>query len=135
MEGRLVSEVQEEAEAKPAGKATVYPALDTLYFTSSPSELAALIESQVKKSGWDLITPAPAEPNSGEAFQIEATATSGWFGFKDDVAIRVQPVEGALKVDMRSTSRVGLSDIGANSKRIAAFMGELADRGDGRKTP
>jgi uncharacterized protein (DUF1499 family) len=53
---------------------------------------------------------------------IEATATSFWFGFVDDIAIRVRPkAEGGSVVDVRSVSRVGVSDLGANAARIRAF--------------
>lgn len=132
--GRLVSEVQEEAETRPAGKGTVYPPMRTLYFDQSPVELAALAEKLVKRRGWKIVTQAATE-DTGEEIQIEATAESSWFGFKDDVAIRISPVEGGCMVDMRSISRVGLSDLGANAKRVSGFMNELLDRGDGRIAP
>jgi fatty-acyl-CoA synthase len=66
---------------------------------------------------------------------LEATATTGWFGFKDDIAVRIRAVDGATRVDMRSVSRVGLSDLGANARRVSAFMDELADRANGRLEP
>lgn len=135
LQGRLVAEIQEQAEAQETGKGTVYPPLQPLFFSTSPSEVAGLVERIISKKGWSIVTPMPSDPDSGEEFQIEATATSGWFGFKDDVAIRIRPVEGAVRVDMRSVSRVGISDLGANSKRISGFMNELRDRGDGRVSP
>ena len=133
MGGRLVSEVQEEAEAQGEEDETVYPPLQPLYFDQAPTELAAAIEKLMSRSGWSIVTSAPSE--NVETAQLEATATSGWFGFKDDVAVRLTSVEGATRVDMRSTSRVGLSDLGANSKRVHAFMSELQDRADGRLAP
>ena len=57
---------------------------------------------------------------------VEAIAESFWFGFKDDVAIRVRPgAAGGSVVDVRSTSRVGLSDLGANAKRVRALLAEI----------
>lgn len=135
MGGKLVSVAQEEAELKERGKSTVLPKMEPVYFSTQPSELADLATTLIKKRGWDLVTPAPTNPNNGDAFTIEATATSGWFGFKDDVAIRIRPVEGAVRVDMRSISRVGLSDLGANSKRVSGFMYEMQDKGNGRVAP
>lgn len=135
MGGKLVSVAQEEAELKESGKSTVLPKMEPIYFSTQPSELADLATTLIKKRGWDLVTPAPTNPNNGDAFTIEATATSGWFGFKDDVAIRIRPVEGAVRVDMRSISRVGLSDLGANSKRVSGFMYEMQDKGNGRVAP
>ncbi|MEO0550139.1 MAG: DUF1499 domain-containing protein [Pseudomonadota bacterium] len=133
--GRLVAELQEEAEAKEAGKGTVLPAMQPFYFSQAPNEIADLAVDLVDRRGWTLVTEPGTASDLGTELQIEATAVSGWFGFKDDVAIRIRPVEGATRVDMRSTSRVGLSDLGANSKRVAGFMNELQDRGDGRTTP
>ena len=136
MHERLVSEVQEEAEAKPQGKkATVYPTIEPLYFSAEPAAMADLVTRLIKKKSWELVKPAPENIADLDEFQIEATATSGWFGFKDDIAIRIRAVEGAVRVDMRSVSRVGLSDLGANSKRVAGFMNELKDRGNGRLAP
>lgn len=135
MGGRLVSEVQEEAELKKAGKGTVLPKMEPLYFDETPAEMAALAQRLMERRGWDIVTPAPASGDTGEEILLEATATSGWFGFKDDVAVRIRPVEGATRVDMRSISRVGLSDLGANSKRVYGMMMELQDRADGRTAP
>jgi uncharacterized protein (DUF1499 family) len=61
------------------------------------------------------------------AGRIEATATTKWFGFKDDVVLRIAPrgADSAV-VDMRSKSRVGKSDVGANAARIRAYFSALA---------
>ncbi|GAB5455764.1 MAG: hypothetical protein Hens2KO_19930 [Henriciella sp.] len=130
--GRLVSEIQEEAESKEADKGTVYPKMETLYFSQSPQEVAAVAERIMDSKGWDILAPEAIE---GDEVQIEATATSGWFGFKDDVAVRLRATGGATAVDIRSTSRVGLSDLGANSSRVYGLMVELEDRADGRRAP
>lgn len=45
---------------------------------------------------------------------VEAVAETFWFGFKDDVVARV----GDAQIDFRSVSRVGRSDLGANTARI-----------------
>jgi uncharacterized protein (DUF1499 family) len=60
---------------------------------------------------------------------VEATATSTFFRFKDDVVIRVRPDPsggGGSHVHMRSISRVGGSDLGMNAKRIRSFLADLA---------
>ena len=57
-----------------------------------------------------------------EAGRIEATATSRWFGFKDDVVVRIRAAASGSIVDLRSVSRVGIGDVGVNAKRIKAFM-------------
>lgn len=133
--GRLVSELQEEAEQKEAGKGTVYPKMETLYFNQSPAEVAAVAERIIDRRGWDIVFTGETGREMGDELQIDATATSGWFGFKDDIAVRLRPVEGATAVDIRSISRVGLSDLGANSTRVYGLMIELEDRADGRRAP
>jgi uncharacterized protein (DUF1499 family) len=70
--------------------------------------------------GWEIVA---AEPASG---RIEATATTFWFGFKDDIVVRVTPAEGGSRVDVRSVSRVGRSDVGTNAQRIEAYLTRIA---------
>jgi len=57
--------------------------------------------------------------------RVEATATTFWFGFKDDVVVRVVLEGEGSKIDVRSMSRVGRSDIGANTARILAFASQF----------
>ncbi|MBC7505868.1 MAG: DUF1499 domain-containing protein, partial [Sandarakinorhabdus sp.] len=57
--------------------------------------------------------------------RIEATATVPWWGFKDDVVIRLTPAGTGTRVDMRSKSRVGKGDLGVNAKRINDFLDAL----------
>ena len=71
---------------------------------------------------WKIVDDNPAEG------RIEATATTRWFGFKDDVVIRIVPSAGnGSRVDIRSVSRVGLSDVGTNTRRIRAFLKKFAE--------
>ncbi len=57
--------------------------------------------------------------------RIEATATSRVFGFVDDVVIRVRPDPSGTRVDLRSRSRLGRGDLGANAARIRAYARRL----------
>ena len=74
-----------------------------------------------KVRGWDVAVSDPVEG------RLEATATSTFFRFKDDVVLRVKPTEDGTGsvVDMRSVSRMGASDIGVNAKRVRAFLADL----------
>jgi uncharacterized protein (DUF1499 family) len=68
-----------------------------------------------------------AEPETGT---IEAVATTRVFGFQDDIAIRVRPDgAGKSRVDMRSKSRDGRGDIGANAARIRAYVAAVETGG------
>jgi uncharacterized protein (DUF1499 family) len=73
----------------------------------------------VADMGWELVA---SDLNEG---RIEATDTTTWFGFKDDVVIRLVATETGSAVDIRSKSRVGRSDVGVNAKRIRAFLSAL----------
>lgn len=66
--------------------------------------------------GWEVVASVPEEG------RIEATATTFWFGFKDDVVIRIEQSGSGSRLDIRSKSRVGQSDIGANAERIRRFL-------------
>jgi uncharacterized protein (DUF1499 family) len=61
--------------------------------------------------------------------RIEATDTTLWFGFKDDIVIRVTPIHDRSRIDLRSVSRVGKSDLGTNARRIREFLKELKEMG------
>lgn len=124
MGGRPVSEVQEEAEFDPARmeepEDAPYPyAIETLVLEADFNAVAAEIEALMSARGWEIVTANP------EAGLFEATEVSTWFGFKDDIALRLERGETGVRVDMRSVSRVGLSDLGANAKRVDAFLGDL----------
>ena len=88
--------------------------------STTPGEAFRRAQDLIQARGWDLI-----EANAAEG-RLEATATSRWFGFKDDVVLRIQPDgAGGSLVDMRSKSRMGRSDLGANAARIRSFLGDL----------
>jgi fatty-acyl-CoA synthase len=89
---------------------------------TTPEEAFVAVEEAVKARGWTVVQSVP---NQG---RLEATDESFWFGFKDDVIIRVRTDAAGARVDVRSTSRVGLSDLGANSKRIRDLLDEIEVR-------
>lgn len=85
-----------------------------------PVDLAfAKARAAAQAMGWEIVGEHAAEG------RIEATATTPWFGFKDDIVIRVRQAPGGARIDVRSKSRVGRSDIGANAARIRAFLAKL----------
>lgn len=98
---------------------TAYPELQTLIYTQSKSELMETTEQSVDNLGWELVN---TDPSAGI---IEATDTTTWFGFKDDVVIRVIDNGNERLVDIRSKSRIGGSDLGKNAERIHDFIDEL----------
>ena len=94
-----------------------YPDIKTLIIDGSIEKTVQLAESVLNDMNLELVS---VDIESG---RIEAVATSFLFGFKDDMVIRVTETDGAqVKIDVRSKSRVGRSDLGQNAKRIRRFM-------------
>jgi uncharacterized protein (DUF1499 family) len=96
-----------------------YPDIQSMRFDTEAMTIFRAAERTVAKLGWDLVA---ADENEG---RIEATATTRWFGFKDDVVIRIRSQGESTIVDMRSKSRLGRSDVGANAERIRRFAQRL----------
>jgi uncharacterized protein (DUF1499 family) len=59
------------------------------------------------------------------AGRLEASDTSFWYGFTDDLVVRITETPQGTRVDVRSKSRVGRSDLGQNAKRVRAFLQRL----------
>jgi hypothetical protein len=72
-----------------------------------------------RSMGWHIVT---SDPVSG---RIEASDTTFWFGFVDDIIIRIARADGRSRIDVRSVSRVGKSDVGTNAKRIRKYLQQL----------
>lgn len=70
--------------------------------------------------GWKIVANDPATG------RIEATDTTFWFGFQDDIVIRLTPVGKRTRVDLRSLSRVGRGDVGTNAQRIEKYLAKLS---------
>ncbi|MFQ5634043.1 MAG: DUF1499 domain-containing protein [Gammaproteobacteria bacterium] len=99
-----------------------FPDLVTLSIGLPVDEVFAAAEQVVGELDWELVA---SEPGDG---RIEATDTTYWFGFKDDVVIRVRGNANGTAVDVRSKSRVGRGDMGANAARIRAFLDSLSGK-------
>lgn len=98
-----------------------YPDISTRRLPVPPEAAFARAVDAAGKMGWEIVDVDPA------AGRIEATDTTFWFGFKDDVVIRVAPDDAGSRIDVRSVSRVGGSDVGANARRIRAYLERLGN--------
>ncbi|MBH0075249.1 MULTISPECIES: DUF1499 domain-containing protein [unclassified Pseudoalteromonas] len=96
-----------------------YPELVTLSFAQSKADLMTASEQAVKNLGFAVVSA-----NTATGI-VEATDTTTWFGFKDDVVIRIKDEGSQRFVDIRSKSRVGRSDLGKNAERIHSIINEL----------
>lgn len=96
-----------------------YPDVTPVRLAIPPGQAFARARETAVGMGWAMVAADSA------AGRIEATATTRWFGFKDDVVIRIRPEGAGSRVDVRSVSRLGGSDVGANAARIREFVRRL----------
>lgn len=93
-----------------------YPDIVTIQSKLNAVEAFARASDLAEEMGWEITHSDPA------AGMIEAVATTTVMAFKDDIVIRLQSEGSGTDIDLRSASRVGRSDLGANAKRIREFM-------------
>lgn len=99
-----------------------YPDIEPAVFDAPADQVFSEALAVVRNMGWAIV-----DSDAGDG-HIEAVATTFWFGFKDDVVIRVADAGPGTRVDVRSVSRVGVGDAGKNAARIRAFLAALNDR-------
>lgn len=105
--GRTFAELQAEA----------YPQIRPVVLAGvAPADAYARARAAAQAAGWAIVTDDPA------AGRLEATATTSWYGFRDDVVVQVSAGPAGSRIDARSVSRVGVSDLGANARRLEAFL-------------
>lgn len=114
-----ISTAGDTAPAVAEQQRRAYPDIAPLTLKASPDEAFANALQAARDMGWEIVS---ADPVAG---RIEAVATTSWFGFKDDVAVRITRQEGASRVDVRSRSRVGRGDAGTNAHRVREYLKRL----------
>jgi uncharacterized protein (DUF1499 family) len=97
-----------------------YPDLAPITLPMPPAATFDRALSVAQSSGWEIVT---ADKSSG---RIEATDTTRWFGFTDDVVVRLTPWGAGTRVDVRSAARTGAGDLGRNASRIRRFLNDLS---------
>ncbi len=108
-DGKEVADLQQKA----------YPDLITLTTKAPGEKVFEAAKAAIASMGMHLVD---ADPSQG---RIEANQTSLLYGFTDDMVVRIAPGANGTKVDVRSKSRVGRSDLGQNAKRIRTFLQKL----------
>jgi hypothetical protein len=98
-----------------------FPEIKTVVLQDSYEDVFAEALDAAEDMDWQIVSANLAEG------RIEAVATTGYVGFKDDVVIRIRDDGNAIAVDVRSKSRMGKGDMGKNAARIRAFINELDD--------
>jgi uncharacterized protein (DUF1499 family) len=98
-----------------------YPDIQPLVLSGTTADVFDRTLAVVQDLGWDLVA------GDRDAGRIEAVDTTFWFGFKDDVVIRITPAasDRSVRVDVRSKSRVGVGDVGTNARRVRTLLARL----------
>jgi uncharacterized protein (DUF1499 family) len=105
-EGAKVSDLQKKA----------YPDIAPVTLAQAPGEAFPRALKAAEQMGWTIVASDPA------GGRIEASQRSRWFGFTDDVVIRIAAAGSGSRVDIRSVSRVGRGDFGVNAARIRGYL-------------
>jgi hypothetical protein len=100
-----------------------YPDIKTLVLPVSKDQAFQSALEVARDMGWKIVATVPAEG------RIEGTDTTFWYGFKDDIVIRVFPAGERTLLDIRSASRIGISDVGTNARRIRTFLAKISHQG------
>jgi uncharacterized protein (DUF1499 family) len=98
-----------------------YPDVKPLTLSTPPDQAIDRALAAARSLGWTIMQKDRQEG------RIEAMDTTIWFGFTEDIVIRVRPENDGSRIDIRSVSRVGTGDMGTNADRIRMFMKKLAD--------
>lgn len=98
-----------------------YPDLGPMVLDVPMEVVFEAVQETVEQRGWELVSAV----QEGDGARVEATDTTLWFGFKDDIVIRMQPTRDGVRLDVRSKSRLGKSDVGTNAQRIKSFSERL----------
>jgi uncharacterized protein (DUF1499 family) len=96
-----------------------YPDIGPLHLDVPPAQAFDRAVAAAHAMKWEMVATDPAQG------RIEATATTFWFGFKDDIVVRIAADGNGSRVDVRSLSRIGKSDVGANAKRVRDYLAKV----------
>lgn len=110
-------------EIKPdslAQQQQAYPELHTLRSPMAAPEAFRRALEVAADLGWEVVY------QDADNWRIEAVDTTAIMGFRDDIAVRIRSSAEGSVVDLRSVSRVGVGDLGANAARIRAFLDHFA---------
>jgi len=108
-----------DATRMAAAQKEAYPDIVPQAFTESKEEIFNRVVAAVDTLGWELVDQNLADG------RVEATDTTFWFRFKDDVIVLISETPEGTVLQARSKSRVGGSDIGKNANRLRALFAEL----------
>ncbi len=121
-EGPDINTLVYDAQKLPPLQSAAYPMVVPLDAAASPSAAFDAAVAALNGLGFEVVNA------DRDALRVEAVATSRWFGFKDDVVVRIRANGSGARIDVRSVSRVGKGDAGANAKRIVKILESIKAR-------
>lgn len=101
-----------------------YGGIAPLTIERAPEEAFALARAAAQSMGWRIIEANPPGARTGVA-SIDAIDLSLLLKFPDDIAVRIRPLANGSRIDVRSASRHGWHDFGANARRVQRYLQEL----------
>jgi hypothetical protein len=106
-----------------------YPHIKPVIIGQEPQVVMVSVMAAVNKLGWQLHRNDSDVGNISDAIVVEAYIKTPLLGFVDDIVVRITPEEsGASRIDVRSVSRIGVSDLGTNAERIHLFFNVLSEQ-------
>lgn len=111
--------VEYQGESISQQQRKAYPDIQPVTIAEPPEAAFKRALNAARDAGWQIVAATPDQR------RIEATDTTTWFGFKDDIVVRVTPADGSSRIDVRSVSRLGQGDLGKNAARIRAYLQRL----------
>ena len=118
-----------EGPAVAAQQRATWPDLRPLETPVARAQVHQIARDVIGRSGWRLVG------DDVSAGRLEAIATTRWLRFKDDVVVRLRErAGGGTRVDVRSKSRIGHSDLGTNARRIRTYLADLRTALEGARS-
>ncbi len=108
-----------EGEEVAQQQRAAYPDIRPVVLDLTPDRAFQRALDVAEGRGWEIVYADPAEG------RIEATDRTFWFGFRDDVSIRITPLGNRAVLDVRSKSRVGRGDMGTNARRVRDYIADV----------
>ena len=102
-----------------------WPDIEPLLVNVSPKAAFDGVMAVITKRKWRIVDLRPPQPN--REGHIEAIARTPIMGFRDDVVVRIRTAREGAKIDIRSASRYGTTDFGANATRVLALLDDIDD--------
>jgi uncharacterized protein (DUF1499 family) len=103
-----------------------YPDIEPLIVSVPPAEAYEAALAVITKRKWRIVDVRPPLAGRREG-RIEAVVRTPLMGFRDDLVVRVRAAEDGARVDMRSASRFGTHDFGANASRLRSLSNDIDD--------